>query len=132
MKLAVKITTVLFMLLMASCQSNNEGVFFKNLKDGDVVSSPVKVEMGVKGMEVEAAGKVVEGKGHHHIIINSKAISTGQVVPADAQHLHFGKGQTEASLELKPGTYTLTLQFANGFHQSYGSDFSKTISITVK
>jgi hypothetical protein len=87
--------------------------------------------MGVHGMSVEPAGKVSVGKGHHHIIIDGAFIENGQTVPMDKTHLHFGKGQTTDTLKLNPGRHTLTLQFANGVHDSYGKDWSKTISITV-
>ena len=107
-------------------------VFFRNLEDGAVVSSPVKVEMGVEGITIKPAGELVEGTGHHHIIINEGPTPFGTVVGADATHIHFGKGQEETELELEPGEYTLTLQFADGFHRSYGENMSTTIKITVE
>ena len=107
-------------------------VFFKNLEDGAVVSSPVKVEMGVEGIIIKPAGELVEGTGHHHIIINEGPTPYGTVVGADETHIHFGKGQEETELTLEPGAYTLTLQFADGFHRSYGDKVSKTIKITVE
>ncbi len=107
-------------------------VFFKNLKNGDTVSSPVKVEMGVRGMEVKPAGEIVAGTGHHHILINQGAMSSGKVIPNDETHRHYGKGQTEAELELTPGEYKLTLQFANGAHESYGEALSASVNITVE
>jgi hypothetical protein len=111
--------------------ATDAGVYFVNLKEGDKVKSPVIIQMGVNGMVVEPAGKVVEGKGHHHIIIDGAFIEKGQVVPMDKTHLHFGKGQTTDTLKLAPGKHTLTLQFANGVHDSYGKDWSKTIDIMV-
>src|SRR5699024_9395137 len=36
-------------------------VYFKNLKDGQSVTSPFKVEMGVKNMKVEPSGEVHKG-----------------------------------------------------------------------
>jgi hypothetical protein len=107
------------------------GVYFVNLKEGDEVKSPLIIQMGVRGMSVEPAGKVNVGKGHHHIIIDGAFIKNGETVPMDKTHLHFGKGQTTDTLELVPGKHTLTLQFANGVHDSYGKDWSKTILITV-
>lgn len=107
-------------------------VFFTNLKDGDVVESPVIVGFGVEGMTVEPAGQIVAGTGHHHIIINASAIPTGEPVPADETHIHYGKGQLGDTLDLAPGDYTLTMQFANGYHQSYGDQMSSTIHVTVK
>ncbi|MBP6707250.1 MAG: DUF4399 domain-containing protein, partial [Achromobacter sp.] len=40
--------------------------------------------------------------------------------------------QTETELKLAPGKHTLTMQFADGAHRSYGPDLSSTISVTVK
>lgn len=107
-------------------------VSFVEPADGATVSSPVSVKMAVSGMTVQPAGKLVEGTGHHHLIIDGEPVAAGTPVPADAQHLHFGKGQTETSVELPPGKHTLTLQFADGLHQSYGPAMSKTIEIDVK
>jgi len=107
-------------------------VFFANLQDGDVVSSPFLVEFGIEGMEVEPAGAVNEGKGHHHIIINSGFIPTGGTVPADSVNIHYGKGQLNDSLDLLPGMYKLTMQFADGYHRSYGPQMSASIKVTVK
>lgn len=107
-------------------------VFFANLEDGATVTSPVKVEFGVEGMEVEPAGALNEGKGHHHIIINGSHIERGTGVPADSLNIHYGAGQTETELELPVGTHTLTMQFADGLHQSYGEQMSATISVTVE
>ena len=107
-------------------------VFFGNLEDGAEVTSPVKVVMGSEGVTVKAAGELVEGTGHHHIIINEGPTAYGTVVGADDTHIHFGKGQEETELVLDPGTYSITLQFADGFHRSYGEGISSTITIEVK
>lgn len=107
-------------------------VFFANLTEGQEVTSPVKVEFGIEGMEVEPAGEANYGKGHHHIIINKTYIEKGTPVPTDEQHIHYGKGQTETELTLEPGDYTLTMQFANGYHMSYGEPLSATVHIKVK
>lgn len=107
-------------------------VFFIAPTDGSVTGQDVSLRMGAEGVKVEAAGEAVESAGHHHIIIDGGPIAAGQVIPKDASHLHFGKGQTETTLRLTPGKHTLTLQFANGHHQSYGKALSQTIHITVK
>jgi hypothetical protein len=140
MKLKFLMPVVLFTTLLAcnqpakpeSAASQKDGVYFVNLKDGDKVKSPVFIEMGVRGMSVEPAGKVEEGKGHNHLIVDGSFTEKGQVVPSDETHIHFGKGQTSDTLKLSPGSHTLTLQFANGMHESYGQDWSKTIAITVE
>ena len=80
--------------------------------------------MKVEGMKVQAAGEIKKGTGHHHILIDVANIEEGQVVPTDKNHLHFGGGQTQTTLELSPGKHTLILQFADGAHRSYGEKTS--------
>jgi hypothetical protein len=123
---------VLFLTIGLHARAENLAVDFAEPIDGEVVSSPFKVKFLVTGMRVAPAGDMSENTGHHHLIINGNTIASGQVVPADEQHIHFGKGQTETTLNLPSGDYQLTLQFANGLHQSYGERMSKTISVTVK
>lgn len=108
-------------------------VFFVEPTDGAKVQSPVKVVFGVEGMTVQPAGQgVVEAHGHHHVIIDGQPIPKGEVVPADDKHVHFGKGQTETTVELPPGEHTLTMQFADGDHKSYGPEMAATVKITVE
>lgn len=107
-------------------------VFFKYPQDGAKVGSPVFVEMGVEGMEIEPAGEVNEGFGHHHILINQTSWPEGEVIPMSDSTIHYGKGQTDASLELEPGEYTLSLQFADGVHASYGEKMAASIKIIVE
>jgi len=113
-------------------EGHEQGVSFETPQDGATVSQQFKVEMEVKGMEVHKAGPVIEGAGHFHLIIDDSYTPKGRVVPKDATHKHFGKGQTETELKLAPGAHTLTLQFANGQHTSYGKEWSKVIHVTVK
>ena len=108
-------------------------VYFKNLKDGETVKSPVKVEMGVEGMTLDTAGAIVPGTGHHHLLIDAgDSIPAGTVVPKDSTHLHFGKAQSSAEVKLAPGKHVLTLQFADGIHRSYGGKMAATINVNVK
>ena len=83
-------------------------------------------------MQIEPAGQVKEGFGHHHILINQEFWPKGEVIPASDTTIHFGKGQTDTQLELAPGDYTISLQFADGVHTSYGPEMATSIKITVK
>lgn len=118
--------------ISAAALAQTQSVKFLEPVDGATVSSPFKVKFAVDGMEVRPAGDMASNTGHHHLLINDAAIKSGQAVPADATHIHYGKGQTETEVTLPPGNYTLTMQFANGLHQSYGEPMAKTIKITVK
>jgi hypothetical protein len=111
----------------------NAKVYFKNLRNGATVSSPVKVEMAIDNMKVDTAGPVVASSGHFHILVDAEdSIAIEQMVPKDSTHLHYGKGQTSAELPLTPGKHKLVLQFADGLHRSYGSKLANSVTITVK
>ena len=113
--------------------TEGQRVFFANLEDGDVVTSPLTVEFGVEGMEVVPAGAIEENKGHHHLLINHDFVASGNVIPAgDSTLIHFGKGQLSTEINLPPGDHKLTMQFANGAHMSYGEKMSATITVSVE
>jgi hypothetical protein len=99
---------------------------------GAKVKSPVAVKFAVEGMTVRPAGEIVPETGHHHLVIDGGPIAAGTVVPMDDKHLHFGKGQTETTVELPPGEHKLTMQFADGAHVSYGEAMSSTVTVTVE
>jgi Domain of unknown function (DUF4399) len=128
---ALCVVTLLAIIGCGKKEAPKGKVSFSQPKDGAEINGPVKVVMVVEGMKIQPAGEVVEGTGHHHLLINKDFIPPGQVIPTDDAHRHFGKGQTEDVLDLPPGDYKLTLQFADGLHRSYGKDFSATINIKV-
>src|SRR5215831_11402983 len=108
-------------------------VYFKNLKNYQTVTTPVKVEMGIDKMKIDTAGPVVAGSGHYHIFVDAEdSLASGTMIPKDSTHLHYGKGQTEATIPLTPGKHKLTLQFADGLHRSYGSQMATTVNVNVK
>ena len=126
------LSVLFFTVYAAAALANSQGVDFVDIKDGDVVTSPFKVKFSVTGMNIAPAGETTVNTGHHHLLINVEGVPIGELVPADEKHIHFGKGQTETEVALPSGKYTLTLQFANGLHQSYGEVMRKSILITVK
>jgi Domain of unknown function (DUF4399) len=127
--------------LIAGCASSmnnpnqppaDKGVWFMEPANGATVGQTFKVKFGVKGMEVDPAGEQKPGKGHHHVLVNLMSKPAGELIPVDEKHIHFGKGQTEAEIKLAPGEYKLTMQFADGFHLSFGQPMAATIMVTVK
>lgn len=108
-------------------------VFFKNIKNGDKVKSPLKIEFGVSGINLDTAGPVVANSGHHHLLIDAgDSVAMGTVIPKDSTHLHFGKAQTGTTINLTPGKHTLALQYADGIHRSYGSKLSAAVTVDVQ
>jgi hypothetical protein len=84
--------------------------------DGAVVSSPVRVVFGLRGAGIAPAGMAKDGTGHHHLLIDTGLPQAGIAIPSDDTHRHFGAGQTEADIELAPGTHTLQLLLGDENH----------------
>ena len=101
-------------------------------ENGAKLTNPVKLRFSASRIKTEPAGVALAGSGHHHVIVDALPPALGEVIPTDAQHLHFGKAQKEAEIQLPPGLHTLTLQFADGLHRSYGPQMRDTIIIEVQ
>lgn len=110
-------------------------VYFVNLKDGDTVKSPFKVQFGLSGIGIAPAGTEKENTGHHHLIINDE-LTGGELsepIPADDNHIHFGGGQTETTVTLAPGQYTLQLVLGDWSHIPHNPPvMSERVTITVE
>lgn len=116
-------------------------VYFANLEDGQTVSSPVTIVFGLSGMGVAPAGTEKEMTGHHHLLINRAPFGEGEDgaeelangLPADENHMHFGGGQTETTIELPSGTHTLQLVLGDAAHVPHSTPVvSEVITITVE
>jgi hypothetical protein len=108
-------------------------VFFITPSDGDTVSSPVRLEFGLSGMELAPSGDPRPNSGHHHIVIDHDLPDLSLPVPADAEHVHFGDGRSATELELAPGRHTLQLLLGDHLHIPHDPPlFSEQISITVE
>lgn len=101
--------------------------------DGAVVKSPVTVQFGLDGMGVAPAGVQSPGTGHHHLIIDADLPAAERPIPANANHRHFGGGQTQTTLDLPAGQHTLQLILGDHNHVPHDPPVvSKPISITVE
>lgn len=112
---------------------NAAEAYFITPNDGATVSSPVTVRFGLKNMGVAPAGVDKEQTGHHHLLINTDLPPLNQPIPNDTNHRHFGGGQTQTSLDLEPGTYTLQLLLGDHRHIPHDPPVkSERITITVE
>lgn len=91
-------------------------VFIIEPADGATVTSPVTVKFGAEGVEIAPAGTDNPNSGHHHLLIDSAIPDLNSAIPKDEHHVHYGKGQTEATVELKPGKHTLQLLLGDKNH----------------
>jgi len=109
-------------------------VYFISPSDGATVHGPVTVRFGLKGMGVAPAGVKFDNTGHHHLLVDTDLgeLKLDAPLPATEKILHFGKGQTETTLNLAPGKHTLELVFADFTHMSFNPPLhSQKITITV-
>lgn len=116
-------------------------VYFVNLEDGTTVAAPVTVIFGLTGMGVAPAGTEREHTGHHHVFLDRAPLGEGEEgaeellygIPADENHIHFGGGQTEVTLDLAPGSHTLQLVLGDLNHIPHTPPIaSEQITITVE
>ena len=110
-------------------------IYIINLKDGDTVTSPFKVQFGMTGMGIAPVGVQTDKTGHHHLIIDTKLSDDElkRAIAADAQHVHFGGGQTETMVTLTPGRHTLQLVLGDHGHVPHNPPvMSPVVTITVR
>lgn len=112
-------------------------VFFIGLEDGAVVSSPVRLQFGIEKFGITPAGttgKLRHRAGHHHLLVDLEGQpDLDKVIPRDAHHLHFDRGETGTVLELSPGRHSLQLLLGDEEHEPHDPALlSKRITITVK
>jgi hypothetical protein len=102
--------------------------------NGAVVhSTHVHVWFGLRGMGVAPAGTNVPNTGHHHVIVDAPLPPLDEPIPNDKNHLHYGKGQTEAVIELPPGVHTLQLLLGDAQHVPFDPPvMSKRITVYVR
>ncbi len=118
---------------LAQAAPAGAAVYFIEPADGATVKSPVKVVFGLRNMGVAPAGVNQANTGHHHLLINSPDVDFTRPLPASEQVVHFGGGQTETEVKLKPGTHTLQLLLGDWKHQPHQPPvLSDKITITVK
>ncbi len=105
---------------------------FTNLEEGASIETPFLLKFGLTGMGLAPITKAQAHTGHHHLLINRELpLDFDKPLPFNDQYIHFGKGQMETVLKLKPGTYTLRLVLADNRHVP-NFVYSKPLHVTVK
>jgi hypothetical protein len=103
--------------------------------DGQVLAAdkPIRVWFGLRYMGVAPKGVVFKNTGHHHLLIDTDLPNADEPIPNDRNHLHFGAGETETTIELPPGKHTLQLLLGDENHIPHHPPVkSKKITVFVK
>tara|TARA_B100000029_G_scaffold516778_1_gene634069 strand:- start:3004 stop:3417 length:414 start_codon:yes stop_codon:yes gene_type:complete len=127
------IPLLLLMFSPKNFSDEHPELYFVNIQDGQHFNNPIKIIFGLKNYGVAPAGIKVDFAGHHHLLIDKDLEDYAQPIPADNNHIHFGKGQTETTIVLSPGSHTLQLIMGNYVHIPHNPVIqSEKITVIVK
>ncbi|UVE51453.1 DUF4399 domain-containing protein [Haloferax larsenii] len=95
--------------------------------DTSVDGSVVEWDITAEKYTIEPSSEGISSNaGHLHAIIDTDPVPVGDVIPSDAQHVHFGDGSTSGRLDLEaqlgdeyePGDHTIHFQVGSGTHRA--------------
>ena len=114
-----------------SASADGAYLYFISPSHGETVPGKLLVRFGLAGMGVAPAGVERENTGHHHLLIDMDELpASDEPMPSSDKLRHFGKGQTEAWIDLAPGKHTLQLVLGNHHHVMH-KPIVKSKKITV-
>jgi hypothetical protein len=123
------------LLLVSSCRGiskdDDASVAFSQPSEGADVAGGVELAMTADGITIEEAGEVHDDAGHFHVVADEGCVAEGEAVPRDADHVHFGGGQSEGTIYLAPGEHELCLQVGDGAHVALAPSDTVTVRVGV-
>ena len=120
-------------LTSEDCDLVEPKVYFISPADGYVSKSQnVKLVFGIDNFNILPAGINGCNSGHHHLIVDADLPILTRPIPSTENYIHFGKGQTETTINLKPGRHTLQLLVGDYAHIPHKNPLvSKKINIEI-
>ena len=119
---------------LSSTIADDARVWIVSPTDQAKVSSPVTIVFGSSNLNIAPAGDNQANSGHHHLLVDmDKLPALDMPLPASDQVIHFGKGQTETTIELSSGSHSLQLLLGNYAHVPHSRPWmSEKITIVVE
>ncbi len=112
-------------------------VYFVSPKNGDTIKPLHTFEFGSDMYTIAAvpAGELTEaqvrtGTGHFHLGVDTECLPPGQVIPKADPWIHFGTGNNNIEMQLKPGPHTFSVQAGDDMHRTV-TGLCETIKVTV-
>lgn len=118
-----------------TAEAEKPAVYFIAPASGAVLSSPISIQFGLRGMGVAPAGVQRDNTGHHHLLVNMPLdqLDLSQPLAANEHIRHFGGGQTETTISLPKGEHRLRLVLGDHFHRPHAEPvFSEEIIVRVE
>jgi hypothetical protein len=72
------------------------------------------IQFGLRDTGVSQAGSTATNAGHRHLFVD-----VTEPIAEKQNHLHFGAGQTETTLDLPPRRHTLQLVLGDAEHRRF-------------
>ena len=118
----------------AAPQPQTPEVFIRSPANGATVSRTFTVVFGLRNYGVAPAGVTgVPNTAHFHLVVDVAPPAVGEIIPKDSVNIHFGGGQIEAKVTLKPGKHTLRAVLGDFEHRVTMQEYiSKPITVTVR
>jgi len=106
--------------------------------DTTVDGSTVEWTVTPEGYDiVPASSGFASDAGHLHAVIDTEPVPVGAVVPEDGQHVHYGDGSTEGTLDLaerlddyEAGEHTIHFQVGTASHRA--TSVVTTVTVTTE
>lgn len=91
-----------------------------------VDGSVVEWDVTANNYTIESSGDINANAGHLHAVIDTDPVPVGEVIPSDANHIHYGDGSTSGSIDLaeqlgdayESGEHTIHFQVGTGTHRA--------------
>jgi hypothetical protein len=129
LRAAIVVSVAVSGLALAACSTAEPSLRVTSPRDGEQVTSPVRVEVSLRDFELRIAGSFSEGKGHLHILVDVGCVETGRTIPSGEGYVHLWRGEPSGEVELEPGEHTLCVQAGDGTHVAL--DLSDQVTIDV-
>ena len=112
----------------------NAVVYFINLKNGDRVTSPFKIQFGLSGMGVAPAGVEKANTGHHHLLIDTTLTPEQSRSPYRPTIVTcIWRRTNRNNADATPGRHTLQLVLGDWSHVPFNPPIvSPVVTIDVK
>lgn len=128
---ALALPVALALVASACGDDDSASVSFDQPADGASIAGGVALAMSADGITIEEAGEVHDDAGHFHVIADDGCVDPGAAVARDADHVHFGGGQSEGKIYLEPGTHELCLQVGDGEHVALRATDRVTVEVGI-
>lgn len=118
---------------IAGAQGKPQARIVSPKRDAVITGSTVQVVLQAQGVEIAPVADQKPGAAHFHLFLDANLTSPDSAIPAGVTGIwHLGKGQTQYTLEVPPGTHRLIVELGDNHHVPLKGAGTDTVKFTVK